>query len=505
MWRTSAERAASAARRLDLARALFGWAPHDKQRHLFTSTAQVTVAACGRRWGKTECLGMDIATLALDELAAGRECRQLVVAPSDTQARLIGGEVLRLLLAAMDKGTAYTEHISWTSDGVLFTVRQRPALQMTLTHPDHPDAPVVITCRTAGRDGRGLRGLWAHKIVVDEGAYVPDSVLNDVLMPMLLDKGGDYLLASSPCGKRSAYYRLYARALSGSVDGISEDGISEDAQGITYAAFQFPTVGNPHLDLAFLHSQREEMGEVMFAQEYEADFLDTGGSVFREDDIDAAVQSDGRVSLTNGELLSEPAAGRIYSIGVDWGRKLDFTVVSVLDVTEPVGRVVWLTRWQGTGWEAQIEAVAAIVARFDPWSVLGDGSGIGDTLTERLQAAIKAAVAVRDPLARVPRFETFLFTGDSKQQLVDKLNLRLSSRTLAYPSHRVLLSELRQFEYLGNAGASGRARMGASGRGHDDVVMSLALAVYAAPASAPVPLSSRLLLGSGLGGGKRAA
>jgi len=42
---------------------------------------------------------------------------------------------------------------------------------------------------------------------VDESAYVPDLVLNDVLMPMLLDKGGDYLLASSPAGKRSAFYR----------------------------------------------------------------------------------------------------------------------------------------------------------------------------------------------------------------------------------------------------------------------------------------------------------
>ena len=488
MWRTVDARLDSAERRLVLAQGLWGWEPHEKQRRLFCAPSQVTVAACGRRWGKTECLGVDIASLALDELGRGQDCRQLVVAPSDNQARLIGGEVLRLLLLAWDKDTDATA-------GAVFSLRQRPALTMTLSHPDHPGVVVSVLCRTAGRDGRSLRGLFAHRIIVDEAAYVPDAVLNDVLMPMLLDKGGDYLLASSPAGKRSAYYRLFAKASSG----------SEDAQGITYTAHQFPTIDNPHLDLAYLLSQREEMGEAMFAQEYEAQFLDVGGSVFREDDIEAAIQTDARVTqeAVTGHLLSAPLPGRLYSIGVDWGRKLDFTVVAVLDATEAPARLVGLWRWQGMGWEAQIEHVAQIIARFDPWAILGDGSGIGDTLSGRLQTAIREVVHGRDPNARVPPFEVFLFTGDSKQQLVDRLNLRLSSRRLAYPAHRVLLGELRSFEYLGNAGPSGRTRTGARGNGHDDVVMALALAVYAAPESAPVALGSQILLGSSVGGARR--
>ena len=495
MWRTPTQREASASQRLELALALWGWQPHAKQRSLFGTPSQVTVAACGRRWGKTECLSVDIATLALNEIAHGRDCRQLVVAPSDTQARLIGGEVLRLLLLAWDKAKDTPQgHVLSCVPVLSLSVRQRPALSMTLSHPAYPEAVVSIICRTAGRDGRGLRGLFAHRIIADEAAYIPDSVLNDVLMPMLLDKGGDYLLASSPNGKRSAYYRLFAKAISGSVDD----------QGITYAAHQFPTSDNPHLDLAYLHSQREEMGEAMFAQEYEAQFLDVGGNVFREDDIDAAIQADPRVTSADGLLLSEPAPGRIYSIGVDWGRKLDFTVVCVLDATERPARLVGLWRWQGMGWEAQIAHVAQIVARFDPWHVLGDGSGIGDALAERLQNAIRAAVHSTRPADRVPPFETFLFTGDSKQQLVDKLNLRLSSRSLAFPDHRALLGELRAFEYLG-AAQNGKARTGARSGAHDDIVMALALAVYAAPESAPVPLASLILLGSQAGGTRRAA
>ena len=53
MWRTSEERTESAERRLGLAFALWGWTPHEKQRLLFTSPSQVTVVACGRRWGKS--------------------------------------------------------------------------------------------------------------------------------------------------------------------------------------------------------------------------------------------------------------------------------------------------------------------------------------------------------------------------------------------------------------------------------------------------------------------
>ena len=487
MWRTSAERAESAARRLILAADLWQWVPHPFQRSLFCAASQVTVAACGRRWGKTECLSMDIASLALDELAHGRECRQLVVAPSDNQARLIGGETLRLLLKASDEKAPIF-------DGVHLSVRQRPALSLTLSSVAYPTVIVSILCRTAGRDGRSLRGLFAHRIIGDEAAYIPDSVLNEVLMPMLLDKGGDYLLASSPVGKRSAYYRLFAKAVSG----------AEDGHGITYSAHQFPTLGNPHLDLAYLHSQREEMGETMFAQEYEAQFLDMGGAVFREEDIEAAIQADDRVTSEpkTGFLLSEPVAGRRYVVGVDWGRKLDFTVVCILDCTDTPARLVGLWRWQGTSWEAQIALVSELVAKFDPWKVLGDGSGIGDALADRLQAGIRAAVVEG---TRVPPFEVFLFTGDSKQQLVDRLNLRLSARRVAFPSHRVLLGELRGFEYLGSAGPSRRNRTGARGSGHDDVVMALALAVWVCPEAAVVGLGERLLLGSQMGGVKRAA
>ena len=95
-----------------------------------------------------------------------------------------------------------------------------------------------------------------------------------------------------------------------------------------------------------------------------------------------------------------------------------------------------------------------------------------------------------------------MFGAESKTKLIDRLNLGLSARAVQYPAHRVLLSELRAFEY-GEVGRSGRARMGARSGAHDDVVIALALAWWAAPEGQVVPVRERILLGSSLGAGRR--
>ena len=538
MWRTPTERGRSAGGRLKRAVDLWGWRPHARQREFFASRAQVRVAACGRRWGKTEALSVDIATLAVDEAAAGRACRQLVVAPTDAQARLIGGAALARLEAA--QGSAH-----WPP-GLVVSARRRPALCVTLAGGAAKEE-VTITCRTAGRDGRSLRGLWAHRIVVDEAGYVPDEVLDEVLLPMLADRGGELTLASSPCGRRGVFYRLFAQGAAAEVarpaadnggvgaaprgcplppaantpaantpapnegqspviaptSPLSAAGRSLEAGAVTYASFQCPSTDNRHLDRGWLAALAEDLGESRYAQEVLAQFVDDYGAVFREDDIEGCVAADDAVTLDNGNLVSLPVGGHWYSVGVDWGRKRDFTVVCVLDASARArgagaARLVGLWRWQGAGWEAQAGRVGEIVAAFRPLKVLADGNSVGDPVAETLQVEIGRRVTDG---GRVPQVERFLFGSESKARLVDHLTLGLSARALAYPPHRALLRELRGFEY-GRETSGGRHRMAARGGGHDDCVMALALAWYAAPEGAPPPPSSLLLLGSSLGRGR---
>jgi hypothetical protein len=143
--------------------------------------------------------------------------------------------------------------------------------------------------------------------------------------------------------------------------------------------------------------------------------------------------------------------------------------------------------------------VAQIVVGFNPLKVMVDGNSMGDSLAEQLALAIRKVVPDGE---RQPPVERFQFTGESKQRLVDTLTMGLSARGLVYPFHRVLLNELRGFEYQG-ATSAGRHRMAARGGGHDDTVM--ALAWYCVPEGCPAVPSSLILLRSSIGLGRREA
>lgn len=463
-----------------MAETLWRWRPHKTQRDLFCSAASVRVAACGRRWGKTECLSVDIATLALAE----RGCRQLLVAPTEAQARMLGEAVRDRLEKAFAGGDP-------EGKGRTLTVRARPHLILTVAGPDKRAKASEVLCRTAGRDGRSLRGLWAHRIIVDEAAYVPDRVLCEVLPPMLADRGGEFLLASSPNGRRAAFYRLFARGASPS---------PAEADGVSYQGFQCATTENGHLDKAWLRSQRDEMGDLLYAQEFEAQFIDDFGMVFREEDIDAALADLPGVSLNKERtgIESTPVPEGCYVVGIDWGRKWDYTVVAVLDADRRPFRLVHLSRWRATGWNTQAADAARIIARFRPRRVLADGSSLGDPIADMLDREIGALI---ESGARRPLVERFLFSSESKQALIDGLNVGLSARTILFPPLPALVHELTNFEYA--SGGPGRLKMAARGSGHDDCVIALALALRGAPDPAARSAGFGLLLGSALGQGER--
>ncbi len=82
------------AKRIELAAALFGWTPHPSQREWLLDGHPVRVAACGRRWGKTEAAAVDVATFA----AAFDGSVQMIVAPTydQTKRELIDNLAVRL-------------------------------------------------------------------------------------------------------------------------------------------------------------------------------------------------------------------------------------------------------------------------------------------------------------------------------------------------------------------------------------------------------------------------
>lgn len=157
--------------------------------------------------------------------------------------------------------------------------------------------------------------------------------------------------------------------------------------------------------------------------------------------------------------------------GVAWGRYRDWTAVVVLQGTRALAQMLGARRWQGLAWSEQVRSVAHYLQALGVQRVLCDRTGVGDPLVEALQNA------------SIPTAEGVTFTSAFEQNLVETLALMLEQGQLALTPDPTLLQELYHFE--AHPTPTGVRLESVSGT-HDDMVMALALAVWALP---PVPNS----------------
>jgi hypothetical protein len=213
-----------------------------------------------------------------------------------------------------------------------------------------------------------------------------------------------------------------------------------------------PSNVNPHLAQAEIDEMRHTMPERVYQQEIEARFLESGGGVFRG--VRAAATAEPQANGTHGHN---------YIFGLDFARSEDFTVAIVLDVTTM--SVVAMDRFNQIDYAVQVGRVRALAERFRPLAIVAESNSIGQPVIEQMR---------RQGMPVVP----FTTTNASKQIAIDALALAFERGTLRILPDEVMIGELEAYsmERL----PSGLLRYGAPDGGHDDVVMSLALAYHGA-------------------------
>ena len=446
-------------KRIDLARKFWDWEPHPTQREWLLDEHPVKVAACGRRWGKTEAAAIDVATYAI----ANNGSVQMIVAPTYDQSRLISDTIERLLL-----------------------MRDEIRRDTKVTKTPYPDIRYKrsrIMARTADEDGRNLRGHSADRVIVDEAAFVRDRVIEEVIGPMLADRDGQLVMVSTPFG-RNHFYRAFVQ---GMVDGqwlmVNEEqpseqsGINHQTSTINHQrqsrvrSFRFPSVANPHISREYIEHQREILSERQFKVEYEAEFADDQNSVFAWSDIQAAC---------SGGVMGQWGTG-VMVAGIDWARYSDYTAVIVLEtatLTMDPGpstipfRVVCLDRFNKMDWHSQVERVANLLCRHRVSAVIADQTSVGDPVLEILRNTLWGE---RHLDAEI---EGMVFTNQSKRELIDNLAIRLAHSEVSFPYNEQLVRELQFYEY--ELTESGNVRTGARRGYNDDCVIALALALRVA-------------------------
>lgn len=290
-------------------------------------------------------------------------------------------------------------------------------------------------------DPDGGRGRKYGLVLVDEAAMARhlQQAWDAAIRPTLTDYQGAAWFFSTPKG-RNFFWELHQR-------GVSQ-------RWPDWAAHHAPTVSNPHIDPAEVEDARKSLPERIFAQEYLATFLEDGGGVFRRvtEAIDNTLPADSHKAVADRD-------GRAYVIGVDWGRHNDFTVFTVVDAKERA--VVAVDRFTDIDYAVQLGRLQALHQRFPKAPILAESNSMGGPLIEQLQRL------------RLP-VRPFQTTAASKTEAIEALALAFEQGSVRIPALKWLTDELMAFDQ--ERLASGAMRYAAPRGGHDDGVMSLAIA-----------------------------
>jgi hypothetical protein len=219
--------------------------PDSWQSKVLLSSAQRTLLLCSRQAGKSTVS----ATLALFEAVCRPPALVLLLSPSLRQSAELFRKVLDLYRALPNPPRTIGESV----------------LKMELVNGSR-----IVSLPGTEETVRGYSAV--RLLVVDEASRVPDELYFSV-KPMLAVSGGRLLALSTPHGKRGWFYEAWQS--------------DEPWQRHTVTAYEVPRIPRQ-----FLEEERRSMPAAWFAAEYLCQFTDAQDGVFRDGDIQRALDDE---------------------------------------------------------------------------------------------------------------------------------------------------------------------------------------------------------------------
>lgn len=270
-------------------------------------------------------------------------------------------------------------------------------------------------------------------LIVDEASKIPDNIWHTYLRRTLLDNVGEAVLISTPKGK-NWFYQMYLKG---------RDPAEED-----YVSFHFPTWLNPLLNKKEINEIKRTTPEMVWRQEFGAEFLEKASAVFRKI-RECAIGN-----------FQKPKKGENYVIGVDPAKYEDFWVNAIVDSKR---NLVALYRSQKLDWEYQIKITLKQAKEYNDGLIHIDSTGVGDPIFESMRR-------------QGAKIDPFRFTSETKRELVENFALMMEHQIMTYPPDEQLLNELESFEC--ERLPTGNLRYSAPAGYKDDCVIALALAMW---------------------------
>ena len=279
-----------------------------------------------------------------------------------------------------------------------------------------------------------IRGFSFNYVILDEASYITEQAVNQAILPTLSALGKKCLIISTPKSK-NWFYNTYLKGLN---------------EGGDYISFRGQSADNPHIDQSFIDEQRKSLPESIFRQEYQAEFTDSGNDVFTGIDY-----------VCNINQWDVPQRNRRYYFGIDTGLTNDFSVLTIIDES---GRVAKIIRVNGIPFE---EIGKSFIAELKRYSILGgfvESNSIGRPMFELIKSEIR-------------KTQDFYTTNETKNQGIRNLIYKIQQGELELPDEKLfphLKQELQAYSY--KVSANGLITFNAPNGLHDDCIISLMLA-----------------------------
>ena len=382
---------------------------HEAQVTIKREARRYNVPCCGRRFGKT----LFCNELKLDKLLEGEPIAYMT--PTYKMLEDVWRSDKELLGPIIREKSEQERRIETVTGGVL-----------DMWSLDNPDA---------------IRGRRYKRVIIDEAASVKnlEEIWNQIVRPTLIDPGmyGDAWFPSTPKGM-NGYYKLHL--------------LGRDAENTEWKSWHFTSYDNPFLDPLELDVMRATMTERDYKQEILAEFLEGEGVVFRN--IEACMKA----PVTSPEEHRE----HVVVVGVDWGRDLDFTAISVGCVN--CKRELFLDRFNQIDYAFQRQRLMGLMRRWNVKKTIVEANSIGTPILEQLQ---------RDGVG-VVGFQT---TNASKAAVIEALSLALEQGSVQFLRDHSAMAELEAFERTTTE--TGLSKYSAPSGMHDDTVIARALMLKA--------------------------
>jgi hypothetical protein len=383
----------------------------------------------GRQIGKTFTTSL----FCIAQSICNPEQKILIIAPAFRQSRIMFDTITRFLVG---------------NDHLFFSVKKSIAgMEFSIKFKNGSE----IYALPSGDRGENIRGFsGVTHIIAEEVAHGISDEVFQAIEPMLALKNGSLILISTPSGCQGKFWECYNSNL--------------------YDKMHLPSYKNKFLSSEWMEIQKQNMSDIAFQTEIEANFSENISNFFKFETIKQCL-SDHPISN-----FPHPDCQTSY-LGIDWGR---FHDTSALIVSGVAGHdhfkkvlITNIIEFKCSFPEQEVR-INKLNDVYGFSKITAEFNGLGISPSENLK---------KDGLP----VEFFVSTLDSKIKIFNYLLNLMEKGQILIPKHDKLLFQMRNFQM--EFSESGKMKLHHSNSEiGDDLVFALAFSVWATRISDSRPI-----------------